>query len=228
MNPKISDVKTIMKNLPTTSKCIMVIKSETHGDVLHLHRIQDFLGGGSFKTARKAIDMKGNEWIYKEPIVVSSEKSDKMLSLEIKTAQATKDYLTLFNDAAKRKNLKLTKRVRVLVPEMYKTIPSEHDKEKVSEIIEGATTETYLLEPYLESFVKWNYEKMPDILCAFQHFAFWLSNGNEVVDDFQGSENDNEYVLTDPQIHSLFDEEFSNGNLKSKGKPSISKLIRCL
>lgn len=65
-----------------------------------------------------------------------------------------------------------------------------------------------------------------DLLQAFSHWTYVVTSSNMIVVDLQGVERDDEFILTDPSIHS--DQfEFGNTNLGQEGIHRFFKTHNC-
>jgi len=122
------------------------------------------------------------------------------------------------------------------------------------QLINSRTILNYSIEPYLQgNFAKWsgslgaadveikevNDEKKDDddnknvdsnillLAQSFSHFSYEYTKKNLMVVDVQGSKIGNQYLLTDPVIHSTQIEKFPPTNLGKKGMEQFMKNHRC-
>jgi hypothetical protein len=95
------------------------------------------------------------------------------------------------------------------------------------------TGDHILVEPFLtgayhkfNSNSGWRIEEAK-LLQAFSHFTFHRSGGELILCDLQGIKDQDEYVLTDPAIHSMFEGQYGMTDLGESGIQSFFASHQC-
>lgn len=91
-----------------------------------------------------------------------------------------------------------------------------------------------LVEAYLEGeFIRWNNnwdyvnEEDKSSLQAFSHFTFEKTNGKLLICDIQGVKDKNQYVLTDPAIHSDTQGKYGGNDFGPEGMEAFFTTHSC-
>ena len=89
------------------------------------------------------------------------------------------------------------------------------------------------LPDYRDSFHKWNgncgyvnEENYSAVLDAFSHWTYKITKGFLIIVDLQGVEQESEYILTDPSIHSKAP-KYGTTNLGEFGIKQFFKTHKC-
>jgi len=128
------------------------------------------------------------------------------MRLELKKRGISIALAKQYNKELKKKDCPIWARIQFVDMLLFKA----EDGKTYS--LEGFIEGTY--EKYTNNFDYIDSKKETRHLTAFAHFSYERSNGTYLVSDFQGVKG---FLLTDPSVHSKFDEFRESGDFSQKG-----------